>query len=212
MLIAVPAKNEAKMTQEFLVSARSLKGSNRIGLWDNGSDPSLDSLLLPGESYVKAGILTIYEMWNEMLAWSVAEQEPVMICNNDILFSSRNVCTRLEKSLDQNSGVGLISPGFDLRLFPREKLYSVRPHVSGAGGPAGFCFVVPPHVAAQFKFDTQFKWWFGDVDYFRVLSEAGYKLAVDNRVKIRHFESSTAKKLDLSRIMKEDEAKFFAKW
>jgi len=214
----MPVRDRDDMTDQFLArfAGQTDRAQHELVVYDNGSQHTpagpFTVVVMPDA--------TIHEMWNHALDEHVRPFENVAFVNNDIVLETDDVFSKLDDTLVDRD-IGLVSPNHGhpshIRIADESQVRTlfVPPNVAGAGGPAGFCFAIPPRVHHRFRFDDNYGWWFGDTDLFwTVYHHYGLRLAVDMAATIEHIGggSQTARTHDFKEQIAADQRHFERKW
>lgn len=209
MHVWVPVKDRHDLTDQFIDDFNTQQGDHRLTILDNGSQTPpnwLDTRPCPG--------LSIHHMWNFALD-NTAATDNVCIANNDIRMHSPNMLEQLDIVLNMHPDIGLISPnhGHDNHKNCGGDVIQAPPTIAQHGGPAGFCFALPPRTWHQYRF-PDYRWWYGDTDlFFTVHHLHGRRLAIHTQVHITHLGSQTAgPKQQRQADIDHDEAMFNRRW
>lgn len=178
-------------------------GCTDIRLPDNGDDPThgFDRLLAAADSPAQwIGLLharetgtivayrtddTIYDSWNEAMDTCAG---PLAVLNDDIELPSGSIAEAASHLSAQTPIVGLDYTSESMVARPGPCRF-----VSGtfkSGGVGGFAFVVDPVYAPRVH--PGFRWWYGDDDLMRRVTDTGRRLMIAEGAPVAHPEPSTS--------------------
>jgi len=217
VIIVMPVKDRDDMTDQFIdrYSQQVDCEAHPLHILDNGSTEP------PRWMHVHdtAG-LNIHQQWNWALDHLVRPIDNVCFVNNDIRLVDDHTFGALEEVLTDMS-IGVVSPNHGhpthaaMQQRSGSRVLYVPPAPAHAGGPAGFCFAVPPRVHHRFRFHEPFQRWFGDTDLFWTVHYLyGLHCTVDMATAIEHIDggSQSSKHLDLADVTAADRVLFEQKW
>lgn len=134
--------------------------------------------------------LTIHQMWNEAIrtAQEEAKGRPFNLAflNNDLAIRSTHFLSKLATALRADDLLLAVSPRYDDR--PDRGVQYVDGS-AGAGGLAGFCFMVKGEAFAAGlpTFDEKLQWWYGDDDLVLNISRSGHRVGIVHAVEVEHL-------------------------
>lgn len=134
--------------------------------------------------------MSLYDVWNQGIAWATESDEPVAILNDDLVLPSGSLTIAAAKLMENRRyklmGLNFRDPqGTPNAYAPvREVWGTYRTH-----GFGGFAFVVAPGCPL---INPGYTWWYGDDDLAENIKEAGYKLGVAEGAPVDHPHASTS--------------------
>lgn len=216
--LIIPTHNQPEHLRQCLESIRRWTSDYSLLVIDNDADSESQGIAkeladrvirIPGSIPAKR---SLYDVWNRGIRH--AQTKYVGILNDDII-ATPGWLAALTKTLDNNPHVWCVSPRYSAGdtppYFPRRdesRLFPAR--------PLGFCFIARRNVflnTAVGWFDTAYKLWGGDSEFFLKLRLAGHATVVVEESYIHHFGSSTIHTIpNLSHELSPDTALYRARW
>lgn len=153
---------------------------------------------------------SIYQLWN--WGWKYArgfagKNKPVNIAflNDDVEIKPYTIEV-LAKNLRKHKDLGAIYPDYDWDvIWPVELdgFSKIRYTEStfGAGGMAGFCFMIKGEMEIPYV-DETLRWWYGDDDLVKQIGLAGYKIARVVGLEVEHQPEGSSRYLDQAELLR----------
>jgi glycosyltransferase involved in cell wall biosynthesis len=133
----------------------------------------------------------IHRMWNAALN-HLKSDNYVAFVNDDVIATS-DTLSQIVAEMERHPNIGLMCPRYDERPMsdiPLAVSSTCRGRYDGTGGLAGFFMVLRPNLRNIWRFDERMKWWYGDDDLLRWVTDIqGYQAAIASTA--RCFENSS---------------------
>lgn len=160
--------------------------------------------------YVHPNAGTIYQSWNKGIQF--AEGDDVVILNDDLLIP-QDFIYRLERAFNDDyfclcpaspgfPPVGKVREGYtwSSRIDQRKRQsYTNNTRLIHRYVPllTGWCFALHRDLVDNIgEFDESFQIWYGDTDYSKRLTDAGFKHTFINQLFVQHYGTSSYSKID----------------
>ena len=181
--IIIPTKSNIEGLQQTLKIIRASEAVGSVIVVADGQgayDSALSVVTGPNETLLQIEEGTgIQAMWNLGMR-SGSEHNHVMFLNDDVTLEQSTIST-LCSQLNSDETIGLICPNYDGRAISGETQDAsgtCRGRYDGTGGIAGFCMTLRSDLRSRWRFDERMKWWYGDDDLVRWVSEVTGKRTV----------------------------------
>ena len=206
----VPVLDRLDLTEQFIADYQTQHGTHHeLHIMDNGSATLPD---WPNVHDLTGA--TIYEMWNWALDHTPATSNAA-IANNDVRIHHPDTLDTLNRALNHNPQIGLISPGHGHPEHKGDTIIPVPPTIAQQGGPAGFFFAIPPRTWHQYRFPG-YLWWYGDTDLFLTVHHIhGRALTVHPTIRVEHIgggSQTAGHPNDRSQLIEHDRDLFDTRW
>lgn len=104
---------------------------------------------------------SLHQMWNMGMDYFSKSPNYLAIINDDVVLTDKAL-DKVATLLFEDPSIGLVSPWSDINF--KDKF-------ANTTGFAGFCMVLNNELSKKWRFDERMKWWFGDTDIIRWVSE-----------------------------------------
>lgn len=199
--IVIPVRDQLHLTKGILEQLRAMLGWDWCFVFDNGSTDGtaeyVDGLQNCMIERIEVPERTIYEMWND--GWLEALEKYgwdsyVAFLNNDITLKKDSL-EFMREALDADPDLWVVSPDYNAPMDASRTGEIIRCWGSYRhGGIPGWCFMVRADVLAKGvpMFNTGYKWWAGDDQFFADVKRAGGKLGRIQGLGLDHLNEGTA--------------------
>lgn len=178
----------------------------------NNGDRVLPELPVLGFHEKRTVGYSIYEMWNIGFEFGDSLGQHTLMLNDDIEFEPHLVSV-LSMYLERDPTLGIVFPDYDTAIDTGEYSLRYTDTTAGAGGMAGFCFMV--RAGLGIRVDENLKLYWGDDDLVKQVIAKGYKIARVVGLPVLHAGSYTINRMDANErrnLMEADRAYFNAKY
>jgi glycosyltransferase involved in cell wall biosynthesis len=174
--VVIPTKSNIGGLTKILEVLKTAKAIGSVCVVADGDDAygNLKSLVDNKSIYLEkvSEGSGIHAMWN--LGMSISPGFNHILFLNDDVEINLDTVALLSSQLDADDSIGLICPNYDGRqiVLPAvEANGTCRGRYDGSGGIAGFCMMLRAELRNQWRFDERMKWWYGDDDLVRWVSD-----------------------------------------
>jgi tetratricopeptide (TPR) repeat protein len=219
--VVIPTKSNINGLRQALEVIRGSKSVGSIIVVADGQS-AYDSALLvvtgPKETLLQVEEGSgIQVMWNLGMR-SGSEHNHIMFLNDDVALEQNTIGT-LCSQLNDDETIGLICPNYDGRAISGETqdtYGTCRGRYDGTGGIAGFCMTLRSDLRRRWRFDERMKWWYGDDDLVRWVSEvSGKRTVISARANCSSNSSWTVTNdppKNFAQLVEMDRKVFCSKW
>lgn len=218
--VVIPVKDNLELTRRLISQLNEQGGYTDILLYDNGStDPKMVEWLAGqdvADVFDASDADGIHVMWNRGIEEAQRRHGSVdvVFLNNDISIGPMFV-QRLVAWMRRSRAVAVCG-NYDKRrgvgVQPLQGICANR--YDGSGGLAGFAFALSAEWLEAWRFDEDFRWWYGDNDLCLSIEATGgwYGMVLDARCEHVGGGSQTATPDGWDDIVTADREAFEAKW
>lgn len=216
--VVIPTKTNSQGLVALLGDLSHDSAVRKICIVADGQD-AFDALPVLGSNTVSILVpegVGIQYMWNRGLD-EVGREQHVFFLNDDVRLDKGCVAS-LSDSLNENPNIGLICPNYSSEEMAADRsvVDTCRSRYDGTGGMAGFAMMLRNNLATAWVFDENLKWWYGDDDLVRWVTQTQRLQAViSHRARCEHADSVTIRTnppMNFGRIVEEDAIYFVSKW